>query len=131
MRGRLLLVCPVQIRELPGGHRGVPAVGHGQAHRGRDRRLRGEPRRGVPREQLRGRPGQALRLPAAGEQDHEDRGLRVPGKAQSLTSLNYNDLFLADMRLNFYVCIYICLAKILNSKKMLYNIKDKALAFIY
>ena len=110
MRGRLLLVCPAQVRELPGGHRGVSAVGHGQAHRGRDRRLRGEPRRGVPGEQLRGRPGQALRLPAAGEQDHEDRGLRVPGETPasrwlSLTSLNYNDLFLADMRLNFYVCI--------------------------
>ena len=95
----------IQVCELPGGHRGVPAVGHGQAHRGRHRRLRGGARRGVPREQLRGRPGQALRLPAAGEQDHEDRGLCVSGETPasrwfSLSSMNFNDLFLADMRLN-------------------------------
>ena len=83
MRVRLLLVCPVQVRELPGGHRGVPAVGHGQAHRGRDRRLRGEPRRGVPREQLRGRPREVVRLPTAGEQDHEDGRLSLSGQIRS------------------------------------------------
>ena len=75
----------LQIRELQFDHGRLPDLGHGSSHRFRHRRdLRRVRERRVSGEQLRRRSGQALRLPASGEQDYEDCGLGLSGEYLSL-----------------------------------------------